>query len=163
MIFTPVISGEVHPSCTRALNRIFKDPELHIYKTRKGDRDEYSLELIADRTKGTKAEISKVFETPDFTNTWVAVKAGGKDFGLNIYDIYKTYGGLMLNGVALDCGLTADITTIDKDGDAPEIPNIQVRPRAHVHYRDEAGNVTDFKCKDWANYLRILAEWDGSN
>lgn len=124
-IFTPLISGEVHPSCTRSLNRLFKDPELHIYRTRKDDRDEYRLEL-ADRTTGTKCEISKVFDKPDFTHTWVPIRAGGKDFGLHIYDIAKAFGNK-----DADLGLAAKITTIDKDGDAPEIPYIQAKTVLH--------------------------------
>lgn len=125
-IFTPLISGEVHPSCTRSLNRLFKDPELHIYRTRKGDRDEYRLELT-DHTTGTRCEISKVFDTPDFTDTWVPIRAGGKDFGLNIYDIAKAFGGKS----DINRGLAAEITTIDKDGDAPEIPFIQAKTVLH--------------------------------
>ena len=122
-IFTPLISGEVHPSCTRSLNRLFKDPELHIYKSSKDNRDEYRLEL-SDPTKGTKCEISKVFDKPDFTDTWVPVRAGGKDFGLHIFDIAKAFGGP-------DRGLAAEITTIDKDGDAPETPYIQAKTVLH--------------------------------
>ena len=155
MIFTPVISGEVHPSCTRSLNRLFKNPVLHIYKTRKDNRDEYRLEL-SDSTTGTKCEISKVFDKPDFTSTWVGVKAGGKDFGLHIFDITKKFGYIP----GSYCGLGAELNCIDKDGDAPETPYIKVE--THVHYRDEAWTVTDFECTDGPNYLNKLAAWDGS-
>ena len=150
-IFTPVISGEVHPSCTRSLNRLFKNPVLHIYKTRKDNHDEYRLEL-SDSTTETKAEISKVFDKPDFVNAWVPIRADRRDFALHIFDLAKLYGG----SVSINRGLGTELNCIDKDGDAPETPFLSVE--THVQYRDEAGNVTDFKY-DGVDYLEKLAEW----
>ena len=150
-IFTPVISGEVHPSCTRSLNRLFKNPVLHIYKTRRDNSDEYSFELT-DSTTGTKAEISKVFDKPDFVDAWVPVRADSRHFALNIRDITKIFGYIPGGSY----GLCTQLNCIDKDGDAPETPYLKVE--THVHYRDESGNVTDFKCNG-ADYLEKLAEW----
>ena len=155
MIFTPVISGKVHPSCTRALNRLFKNPVLHIYKTRMNNRDEYRLKL-SDRTTGTKAEISKVFETPDFVNAWIGVKADRRDFGIHIFDLAKLFGG----SLEINRGLATQLNIIDKDGDAPETPYLKVE--THVHYRDESGIVTEFKY-DGPDYLEKLAEWYPEN
>lgn len=153
---------EIHPSDVDDLKRIFQDPVLHIYKTRKGKRDEYRLEL-SDRKTGIKAEINtdteadyryKANETPDFEDTWIGLKADGLDFDLNIFDLYL-YGPDDKN-----CGLYATVCTIDEDGSTITDPFVYVE--THVHYRDEAGNVTDFDCDDASNYRLKLAAWDGS-
>ena len=169
---TKVDNIEIHPSDVDDLKRIFQDPVLHIYKTRKGDRDEYRLEL-SDRKTGIKAEIDtaheaefgyKANETPDFEDIWVGFKADGLDFDLNIFDLY-VYGPYDKDGDVhgpynKDCGLYATVCTIDEGGNTITTPFVYVE--THVHYRDEAGNVTDFDCNDGSNYLLKLAAWDGS-
>lgn len=159
---TKVDNIEIHPSDVDDLKRIFQDPVLHIYKTRKGNRDEYRLELF-DRKTGIKAEIDtgneavygyKADATPDFEDTWIGFKADGLDFDLNIFDLYL-YGPDDKN-----CGLYATVCTIDEDGSTITDPFVYVE--THVHYSDEAGNVTDFDCDDASNYRLKLAAWDGS-
>jgi len=159
---TKVDNIEIHPSDLDDLKRIFQDPVLHIYKTRKGNRDEYRLEL-SDRKTGIKAEIDtgneavygyKADATPDFEDTWVGFKADGLDFDLNIFDLYL-YGPDDKN-----CGLYATVCTIDEDGSTITDPFVYVE--THVHYRDEAGKVTDFECADGEKFLQKLAAWDGS-
>lgn len=109
---------EIHPSDVDDLKRIFQDPVLHIYKTRKDNRDEYRLEL-SDRKTGIKAEIDtgneavygyKADATPDFEDTWIGFKADGLDFDLNIFDLY-VYGPVDKDGdihgpYGRNCGLT---------------------------------------------------------
>ena len=159
---TKVDNIEIHPSDVDDLKRIFQDPVLHIYKTRNGNRDEYRLELT-DRKTGVKAEIDTANEaefgykantTPDFDDIWVGFKADGLDFDLNIFDLYR-YGPDDKN-----CGLYATVCTIDEDGSTITDPFVYVE--THVHYRNEAGNVTDFDCDDASNYLLKLAAWNGS-
>lgn len=163
---------EIHPSDVDDLKRIFQDPVLHIYKTRKGNRDEYRLEL-SDRKTGIKAEIDTGNEadfgytandTPDFEDTWVGFKADGLDFDLNIFDLY-VYGPTDKDGdkygpYGKDCGLYATVCTVDEGGSTITDPSVYVE--THVHYRDEAGTVTDFECTDGKNYLHNFAAWDGS-
>jgi hypothetical protein len=163
---------EIHPSEVDDLKRIFKDPVLHIYKTRKGNRDEYRLELT-DRKTGIKAEIDtgneagfvfKAYDTPDFEDIWVGFKADGLDFDLNIFDLYL-YGprdkdGDLYGSYEKDCGLYATVCTVDENGSTITEPSVYVE--THVHYRDESGNVIDFDCDDGSNYLLKLAAWDGS-
>lgn len=163
---------EIHASDVDDLKRIFQDPVLHIYKTRKGNRDEYRLEL-SDRKTGIKAEIDtgneavygyKANGTPDFEDTWIGFKADGLDFDLNIFDLY-VYGPVDKDGdihgpYGRNCGLYATACTIDENGTTITTPFVYVE--VHVQYRDEAGNVTDFECTDGENYLNKLAEWDGS-
>jgi hypothetical protein len=159
---TKVDNIEIHPSDLDDLKRIFQDPVLHIYKTRKGNRDEYRLEL-SDRKTAIKAEIDtgneavygyKADATTDFEDTWVGFKADGLDFDLNIFDLYL-YGPDDKN-----CGLYATVCTIDEDGSTITDPFVYVE--THVHYRDEAGKVTDFECADGEKFLQKLAAWDGS-
>lgn len=163
---------EIHASDVDDLNRIFQDPVLHIYKTRKGNRDEYRLEL-SDRKTGIKAEIDtgneaeygyKANETPDFEDTWVGFMADGLDFDLNIFDLY-VYGPVDKDGdkhgpYGKDCGLYATVCTVDEGGSTITDPSVYVE--THVHYRDGAGNLTDFECDDGKNFLHKLAAWDGS-
>ena len=163
---------EIHPSDVDDLKRIFQDPVLHIYKTRKDNRDEYRLEL-SDRKTGIKAEIDtgneavygyKAGSTPDFEDTWIGFKADGLDFDLNIFDLY-VYGPVDKDGdihgpYGRNCGLYATACTIDENGTTITTPFVYVE--VHVQYRDEAGNVTDFKCDDGEKFLQNLAAWDGS-
>lgn len=163
---------EIHPSDVDDLKRIFQDPVLHIYKTRKGDRDEYRLEL-SDRKTGIKAEIDpgdeavygyKANDTPYFEDTWVGFKADGLDFDLNIFDLY-VYGPVDKDGdihgpYERNCGLYATVCTVAEGGSTITDPFVYVE--THIHYRDEAGTVTDFECDDGENFLNKLAAWDGS-
>ena len=163
-----VESIEIHPSDVDDLKRIFKDPVLHIYKTRKGNRDEYRLEL-SDRKTGIGTEIETEFgykanETPDFEDIWVGFKADGLDFDLNIFDLY-VYGPVDKDGdihgpYGKNCGLYATVCPVDGNGCTVTEQSVYVE--THVHYRDEAGNVTDFDCEDGSNYLLKLAAWEGS-
>ena len=159
---TTVDDIEIHPSDVDDLNRIFKDPVLHIYKTRKGKRDVYRLEL-SDRKTGIKADIDTDYEDmfnyhankmPAFGDTWIGIKADGLDFDLNLFNLYQ-YGPDGKN-----CGLHATICTIDETGSTVTEPFVSVE--THVHHRDNDGQVTDFICYDAPNYLQKLAKWDGT-
>ena len=99
-----------------------------------------------------RASRRKSTRTPK--DTWVGFKADGLDFDLNIFDLYL-YGPDDKN-----CGLYATVCTIDEDGSTITDPFVYVE--THVHYRDDAGNMTDFDCDDASNYRLKLAAWDGS-